>query len=57
MLEIGALFGMPMRPEQIQEFMQSLNGPKVAHTDPSEDEAGDPPTRAIADPGSASRRP
>jgi hypothetical protein len=43
MLEIAALFGMPMRPEQIQEFMQMLNESKLAHTLPSEDEAGDPP--------------
>ena len=43
MLEIGALFGMPMRPEQIQEFMEALNEQKVAHTLPSEDESGDPP--------------
>jgi hypothetical protein len=43
MLEIAALFGMPMCPEQIQEFMQMLNESKVAHTLPSEDESGDPP--------------
>jgi len=43
MLELGALFGMPMRPEQVQEFMQMLNEPKVAHVLPSEDESGDPP--------------
>jgi len=42
MLEIGALFGMPMPPEQIQEFMQALNEPKLAHTFPSEDESGEP---------------
>jgi hypothetical protein len=49
MLELGALFGMPMRPEQIQEFMQMLNESKVAHVLPSEDESGDPP-EPIPDP-------
>ena len=43
MLEIAALFGMPMRPEQIQEFMQMLNESKRALTLPSDDESGDPP--------------
>ena len=43
MLEIGDLFGMPMRPEQIQEFMQMLNEPKAAHVLPAEDESGEPP--------------
>lgn len=46
MLQIGALLGMPMRPEQIQEFMQMLSGSKVAHTLPSEDESGEPPPDA-----------
>jgi len=42
LLQIAALFGMPMRPEEIQEFMQSLNEPKVAHTLPEEEEKGNP---------------
>ena len=46
MLEIGALFEIPMRPEQIQEFMQMLNESKLAHTLPSEDESADPPSDA-----------
>jgi len=46
MLEIAALFGMPMRPEQVQEFMQTLNESRIAHTLPSEDESGDPPPDA-----------
>ena len=58
MLEVGALFGMPMRPEQIQEFMQSLNEPTVAHVLPSEDESGDPPSDGEdANPQSATRDP
>ena len=47
-LEFGALVGIPMRPEQIQELMQTLNVPKVAQTTPDESESGDPP-----DPGGA----
>ena len=43
MLEIAAMFGIPMRPEQVQEFMQMLNESKVAHVLPSEDESGEPP--------------
>ena len=38
LLQIAALFGMPMRPEEIQEFMQSLNEQKLAHTLPEEKE-------------------
>jgi hypothetical protein len=49
MLEVAALFGMPMRPEQIQEFMQMLNESKVANTLPSEDESGEPPAFADDD--------
>jgi hypothetical protein len=30
-LEVGALTGVPMRPEEIRELMQTLNQPKVAH--------------------------
>ena len=48
MLEIAALFGMPMRPEQIEEFMQMLGESKVAHTLPSEDDCGDPPAKKPA---------
>ena len=41
LLQIAALFGIPMRPEEVQEFMQSLNEPKVAHTLPEEKEKGE----------------
>jgi len=33
-LEFGALFGIPMRPEQIRDLLHSLNQPKMARTDP-----------------------
>jgi hypothetical protein len=40
-LQFGALFGVPMRPEQIQELMRSLNEAKVARTAPEEAHRGD----------------
>jgi hypothetical protein len=44
-LEVGALAGVPMRPEQIKDLMQAFNQPRVVHVLPSEDETGndDPP--------------
>jgi hypothetical protein len=43
-LELGTLAGVPMRPQEIQELMQQMNAPKLAHVLPSEeDEGGDPP--------------
>lgn len=41
MLEFGALTGITMRPEQIQELMHTMNQPKTAHTIPDEREKGD----------------
>ena len=35
-LQLGALLGVPMRPEEIQDLMHRLNKPKVAHTNPEE---------------------
>lgn len=42
-LEVGALLGIPMRAEQIQELMRSLNEPKLAVTNPDESDTGDGP--------------
>jgi hypothetical protein len=39
-LEIGALFGMPMRMEELERLLRSLSGTQVAHTNPEEDEQG-----------------
>jgi hypothetical protein len=41
LLEFGALSGVPMRPEQIQELMRTMNQPKLAHVIPNENENGD----------------
>ena len=40
-LQFGALFGIPMRPEQIRELMHTLNQPKVAQTNPDRTVDGD----------------
>jgi hypothetical protein len=39
-LELGALFGMPMRMEEIERLLRSLASPQVAHTNPEENEQG-----------------
>ena len=46
-LEIGALAGVPMRPEQIQDLMHTLNNPKIAQTDPERETDGDKPKDQI----------
>jgi hypothetical protein len=40
-LEVGALFGIPMRPEQIRELMEVMNKPKMAQTNPDQTADGD----------------
>ena len=40
-LQFGAVFGIPMRPEQIRELMHTLNQPKVAQTNPDGTADGD----------------
>ena len=42
-LEMGALAGVPMRPEQIRELMETLNRPKLARTNPDRTDDGDGP--------------
>lgn len=55
-LEVGALAGVPMRPKEIQELMQVMNGPKLAHVLPGEEDAGDPPDVTNAPAGALYRR-
>lgn len=45
-LEVGALAGVPMRPEQIRELMQAMNVQTLAHVIPAEDDQGDEPPEA-----------
>jgi hypothetical protein len=42
-LEFGVLAGVPMRPEQIQELMNQMNQPTVAHVLPADEDTGDDP--------------
>ena len=41
MLEFAALTGLPMRPEEIEELMYTMNQPKLARTTPDESERSD----------------
>ena len=44
-LQVAATIGLPMRPEQVQDLMRVLNAPKIARTNPADDEKGDPAAR------------
>ena len=37
----ASLHGIKMRPEEIQELMHQTNQPKIAHSMPDENDAGD----------------
>jgi hypothetical protein len=38
-LEFGTLIGVPMRPEEIEELLHTMNGPKIAHRITDESDA------------------
>lgn len=40
-LEMGVLVGVPMRPDEVQELLNQMNQPKVAHVLPTENDDGD----------------
>jgi hypothetical protein len=42
-LGAGSLMGLPMRAEEVEELMRSMNQPKVAHTLREESDTGDDP--------------
>jgi hypothetical protein len=45
MLEAGVMLGVPMRPQEIEELLHTMNLPKVAHVlreEHEKDEGGDP---------------
>jgi hypothetical protein len=46
-LLVGSLIGAPMRPEEIEELMQSMNQQKIAYTIPDESENGDDTIRRL----------
>jgi hypothetical protein len=41
MLEAGIIIGMPMRPQEIEELLHTMNQPKVAHVLREEHEQDD----------------
>jgi hypothetical protein len=41
MLAFASLSGLPLRAEEVEELMQSMNRPKLAHTIPENAETGD----------------
>jgi hypothetical protein len=45
-LQLGVMVGVPMRPDEVEELMQQMNQPKVAHVLPTEDEDGDDQSEA-----------
>ena len=40
-LQMGVLCGVPMRPDEIQEFMHRMNQPVVSHVLPAEEDGSD----------------
>jgi len=46
-LEMGVISGVPMRPGEIQELMNQMNQPKVAHVLPTENDSGSDPPEAV----------
>lgn len=49
-LQVATLIGVPMRPDQVQELMHSLNQPKLARTTPEEKKKDDARLRSLKDP-------
>jgi len=47
-LEFGAVIGVPMRPEEIEALMHTMNQPTVVHTIPDEHDTGDDGRRGDA---------
>jgi hypothetical protein len=45
-LMVGIVGGVPMKPEEIEELMHSLNQPKITVAIPGESENGDEPMDA-----------
>jgi hypothetical protein len=48
MLELAALAGVPMRPEEIEELMRQMNQPKLAHVLRDESDRGNGDTEPAA---------
>ncbi len=48
-LGMGMVSGMPMRPDEIEELMHTMNQPKVVNTKPDGGESGDERTTYSTD--------
>ncbi len=48
-LQIGALTGVPMRPDEIEELMHTLAQPTLAQTNPDRPDEGDGPSTKDGD--------
>jgi hypothetical protein len=46
-LEMGVISGVPMRPGEIQELMNQMNQPKVAHVLPTGNDSGNDPPEPV----------
>ena len=55
-LQAATLMGVPMRPDQVQELMHSLNQPKLARTTPEEKKKDGARSRSQKDPSMPSTR-
>ena len=42
-LELGVLSGVPVRPDEIQQLMNQMNQPKLAHVLPAGEEGDEDP--------------
>jgi hypothetical protein len=47
-LGVGSSMGLPMRPDEIEELMSTMNQPKIVRKFAEEEERGDDP---LAEPG------
>jgi hypothetical protein len=49
MLEFGVLIGVPMRPDEIEEIIHTMNQPKVVHTIPDDSDSGNGSAPGVTD--------
>jgi len=57
MLEAGVMLGMPVRPQEIEELLQTMNQPKVAHVLREEHEKDDGDDDAVQEKGTGCEHP
>ena len=49
-LSVGSQMGLPMRPEEIEELMRTMNQPKLVRKFAEEEEKGDDPLSVHGEP-------